>query len=35
MREEFGLPGAESGALVGWAIRVLTDAIRDGDLPEA
>jgi AcrR family transcriptional regulator len=35
MREEFGLRGAESGALVGWAIRVLTDAIRDGDLPEA
>jgi AcrR family transcriptional regulator len=34
MREEFGLTGADSGALVGWAIRVLTQAIRDGDFPD-
>jgi AcrR family transcriptional regulator len=34
MREEFGLTGAESGEIVAWAIRILTDAIRDGDLPE-
>jgi AcrR family transcriptional regulator len=33
MREEFGIAGADSGTLVGWAIRVLTQAIRDGDFP--
>jgi AcrR family transcriptional regulator len=35
MREEFGLTGAESGETVGWAIKVLADAIRNGEFPEA
>ena len=33
MREEFGLTGAESGEVVGWALGVLADAIRAGDFP--
>ena len=33
MREEFGLTGAESGEVVGWALGVLATAIRAGDFP--
>jgi AcrR family transcriptional regulator len=33
MREEFGLTGAESGEVVGWALGVLANAIRAGDFP--
>ena len=34
MREEFGVPGVESGPLVRWAIDTLVAAVRDGELPE-
>ncbi len=34
MREEFGVPGAESGPLLRWAIDTLIAAVRDGQLPE-
>ena len=34
MREEFGVPGVESGPLVRWAIDTLIAAVRDGELPE-
>jgi AcrR family transcriptional regulator len=34
MREEFGVPGVESGPLVRWAMDTLIAAIRDGELPE-
>jgi AcrR family transcriptional regulator len=33
MREEFGIPGAESGPVVGWAMKTLVDAIRAGQFP--
>ena len=33
LREEFGMTGAESGEVVGWALGVLADAIRAGDFP--
>ena len=34
MREEFGVPGVESGPLMRWAIDTLIVAVRDGQLPE-
>lgn len=34
MREEFGVPGVESGPLVRWAIDTLVASVRDGQLPE-
>jgi len=34
MREEFGVPGAESGPLVRWAIDLILDAVRRGELPD-
>ena len=34
MREEFGVPGVESGPLVRWAIDTLIAAVRDGELLE-
>lgn len=34
MREEFGIPGVESGPLVRWAMDTLITAIRAGELPE-
>jgi AcrR family transcriptional regulator len=34
MREEFGVPGVESGPLVRWAIDTLIAAVRNGELPE-
>jgi AcrR family transcriptional regulator len=34
MREEFGVPGAESGPLLCWAIDTLIAAVRDGELPK-
>lgn len=33
MREEFGLGAAESGEVVGWAIGLMSRAIKDGDFP--
>jgi AcrR family transcriptional regulator len=34
MREEFGVPGVESGPLLRWAIDTVIAAVRDGQLPE-
>lgn len=34
MREEFDVPGTESGPLVRWAIETLIEEIRDGGLPD-
>ncbi|MGI9646672.1 MAG: TetR/AcrR family transcriptional regulator [Ilumatobacteraceae bacterium] len=34
MREEFGVPGAEAGPLMRWAVDTLVRAGRAGDLPE-
>jgi AcrR family transcriptional regulator len=34
MREEFGVPGVESGPLMRWAIDTLVAAVRNGELPE-
>ena len=34
MREEFGVPGAEAGPLMRWAVETLVQAVRAGDLPE-
>ena len=34
MREEFGVPGTESGPLVGWAIDTLLREVRNGNFPE-
>jgi hypothetical protein len=34
MREEFGVPGAEAGPLVRWAVDTLVAAVRAGELPE-
>ena len=34
MREEFGVPGVESGPLLRWAIDTLIAAVRNGELPE-
>lgn len=34
MREEFDVPGTESGPLVRWAIETLIEEIRDGSLPD-
>jgi AcrR family transcriptional regulator len=34
MREEFGVPGVESGPLARWAIDTLIAAVRDGQLPD-
>lgn len=33
LRTDFGLTGEESGAAVGWAMRVLVDALHRGDAP--
>ena len=33
MREEFGIPGTESGPVLGWAIQTLVDEIRAGRFP--
>ncbi len=33
MREEFGVPGVESGPVVGWVVETLVQAIRRGDGP--
>jgi hypothetical protein len=34
MREEFGVPGTESGPFLGWAVQTLIDEIRNGNMPE-
>lgn len=34
MREEFGVPGADSGPLVAWAIETLVNEARSGTIPE-
>lgn len=34
MREEFGVPGAEAGPLMRWAVDTLVAAVRAGELPE-
>jgi len=34
MREEFGIPGAESGPMTRWAIELILAAVRRGDLPD-
>jgi AcrR family transcriptional regulator len=34
MREEFGVPGVESGPLLHWAADTLIRAVRNGELPE-
>lgn len=34
MREEFGVPGSESGPLTRWAIETILAAVRRGDLPD-
>lgn len=34
MREEFGVPGVESGPLVRWAVDILIAAVRNGELPD-
>jgi AcrR family transcriptional regulator len=33
LREEFGMTGAESGEVVGWALGVLTNALQAGEFP--
>jgi len=33
MREEFGLPGSRSGPLVAWAIELILDGARTGNVP--
>jgi AcrR family transcriptional regulator len=33
MREEFGIPGTESGPILAWAFQTLVDAIRVGNFP--
>ena len=33
MREEFGIPGTESGPIVAWALEVLIDQIHAGNFP--
>jgi hypothetical protein len=33
MREEFGIPGTESGPVLGWAIDTLVKEIRAGNFP--
>jgi AcrR family transcriptional regulator len=35
MREEFGVPGSESGPIVAWVIELVIDALRRGDRPSA
>jgi AcrR family transcriptional regulator len=35
MREEFGLPGTESGPVLGWAIDTLLKEIRAGNFPRS
>jgi AcrR family transcriptional regulator len=35
MREEFGVPGTESGAVVAWALQTLVREIRAGSFPDA
>ena len=35
MREEFGIPGAESGPIVAWAIQTLVNEIRAGNFPRS
>ena len=34
MREEVGVPGAEAGPLMRWAVDTLIRAVRAGELPE-
>ena len=34
LREEFGVPGTESGPLTRWAIETILAAVRRGDLPD-
>jgi AcrR family transcriptional regulator len=34
MREEFGVPGTESGPMARWAMGLILAAVRRGDLPE-
>ena len=34
MREEFGVPGTESGPMTRWAMETILAAVRRGDLPE-
>ena len=34
MREEFGVPGAEAGPLMRWAVDTLVRAARAGELPQ-
>lgn len=34
MREEFGVPGAEAGPLMRWAVDTLVRAVRAGELPQ-
>jgi hypothetical protein len=34
MREEFGVPGTESGPMTRWAMELIMAAVRRGDLPE-
>lgn len=33
MREEFGVPGTESGPIVGWVVQLVIDALRRGERP--
>ena len=35
MREEFGIPGEESGPIVAWAVSTLVNEIRAGNFPRA
>ena len=35
MREEFGIPGTESGPILAWAFQTLVDEIRAGKFPRA
>ena len=35
MREEFGIPGEESGPIVAWAVSTLVSEIRAGNFPRA
>jgi hypothetical protein len=34
MREEFGVPGSESGPMTRWAMELILQAVRRGDLPD-
>jgi hypothetical protein len=35
MREEFGVPGTESGPVVAWVIELIVRELRAGNTPDA